>query len=62
VGKGGRQCPPKAASAHQTVGEFAEEAFLKLALLYRRRRYGKVRAIIDFPVHLQGDMEKKHIS
>lgn len=25
---------------------------LKLALLYRRRRYGKVRAIIDLPLHL----------
>lgn len=26
---------------------------LKLALLYRRRRYGKVRAIIDIPTHLR---------
>jgi amino acid transporter len=26
---------------------------LKLALLYRRRKYGKVRAIIDIPVHLR---------
>ncbi|MBN1265670.1 MAG: APC family permease [Anaerolineales bacterium] len=31
---------------------------LKLALLYRRRRYGKVRAIIDMPVYLQGSGHK----
>jgi len=26
---------------------------LKLALLYRRRRFGRVRAIIDFPLYLR---------
>lgn len=26
---------------------------LKIALLYRRRKFGKVRAIIDIPVHLR---------